>query len=90
MSAKQIHDAIANANAHLSNVGLPTYDDLVNALRDAQKTIGVVQGHLTPEEEPRVERSLKARGLDVAAETRRTVIRRTGFLGYEDATPNLD
>jgi len=33
-------EAIANADAHLSNVGLPTYSELVEALQEARKCIG--------------------------------------------------
>lgn len=35
-------EAIANANAQLNNVGLPTYDDLVKALQIATTTLQTV------------------------------------------------
>lgn len=32
-------EAIANADAHTNNVGLPTYSELVKALRDTQQQL---------------------------------------------------
>lgn len=37
-----VNEAVAQADAHLNNVGLPSYMELVLALRDSNKALGLV------------------------------------------------
>lgn len=42
--ADYIAEAVAEANAHLNNVGLPNYSELVDALRDAAEMLDAALG----------------------------------------------
>lgn len=51
-SASAVAEAIANADAHTSNAGLPTYSELAEALRDAEHRLNelIATGDFEPED----------------------------------------
>lgn len=70
-------EVVANANAHLNDAGLPTYNDAITSLRDADAIFAIARAHMSSEQFIRFCADIRARGMDQKEDFRRMILERT-------------